>query len=65
MLKNTEIAKLSRRYAVQTVVAVAVLSLAVLSLQMFAHVDGLVPPLVVSAMFALVWSLPTSFYGKE
>ena len=46
MLKNTEIAKLSRRYVVQTILAVVVLSLAVLSLQMFAHVDGLVPPLV-------------------
>ena len=65
MLKNTEIAKLSRRYAVQTVVAVAVLSLAVLSLQMFAHVDGLVPPLVVSALFALGVELADIFIWKR
>ena len=65
MLKNTEIAKISRRYAVQTVVAVAVLSLAVLSLQMFAHVDGLVPPLVVSAVFALVVELADIFLWKR
>ena len=60
MLKNTEIAKISRRYAVQTVVAVAVLSLAVLSLQTFAHVDGLVP-----LCSPLWWSWPTYSYGKE
>ena len=65
MLKNTEIANISRRYAVQTVVAVAVLSLAVLSLQTFAHVDGLVPPLVVSAVFALVVELADIFLWKE
>ena len=65
MLKNTEIAKISRRYAVQTVVAVAVLSLAVLSLQTFAHVDGLVPPLVVSAVFALVVELADIFLWKR
>ena len=64
MLKNTEIAKLSRRYVVQTILAVVVLSLAVLSLQMFAHVDGLVPPLVVHCS-PLWWSWPTYSYGKE
>ena len=65
MLKNTEIANLSRRYAVQTVAAVAVLSLAVLSLQTFAHVDGLVPPLVVSAVFALMVELADIFLWKR
>lgn len=49
----------------QTVVAVAVLSLAVLSLQTFAHVDGLVPPLVVSAVFALVVELADIFLWKR
>ena len=65
MLKNTEIAKLSRRYVVQTILAVVVLSLAVLSLQMFAHVDGLVPPLVVSAVFTLVVELADIFIWKK
>ena len=65
MLKNTEIAKLSRRYAVQTIVAVAVLSLVVLSLHMFAHVDGLVQPLVVSVVFALVVELADIYIWKR
>ena len=43
MLKNIETTRLSRRYALQTVVAVIVLSLGVISMHMFAHVDGLVP----------------------
>lgn len=65
MLKKTEIAKLSRRYVVQTILAVVVLSLAVLSLQMFAHVDGLVPPLVVSAVFTLVIEFTDIFIWKK
>ena len=65
MLKNTEIAKLIRRYVVQTILAVVVLSLAVLSLQMFAHVDGLVSPLVVSVVFALVVELIDIYLWKR
>ena len=57
MLKNTEIAKFRWQYVLQTIVAVALLLLAVLSLSMFAHVDGLVAPLVVSVVFALVIEL--------
>lgn len=53
MLNNTEIAKIRLRYLVQTALAVVVLALAVLSLSMLAHVDGLVSPLVVSVVFAL------------
>ena len=66
MLKNTEATRLSRCYALQTVVAVTVLSLGVISMHMFAHVDGLVSPLVVSVVFALVvelWCLWSSIYG--
>lgn len=65
MLKNTEIAKYSRRYTIQIIVAVVVLTLAVLSLHMFAHVDGLVPPLVVSVVFALVVELADIYLWKR
>lgn len=57
MLENTEIAKLSRRFVCQSVSAVVLLSLAVVSLSLFAHVDGLARPLAVSAVFALVVEL--------
>ena len=65
MLKNTETTKLSRRYALQTVVAVTVLSLGVISMHMFAHVDGLVSPLVVSVVFALVVELIDIYLWKR
>lgn len=65
MLKNTEIAKYSLRYTMQTLVAVVVLALAVLSLHMFAHVDGLVAPLVVSVVFALVVELADIYLWKR
>lgn len=54
MLEKRDIAKESRHFIVCSVVAVALLSLSVLSLSHFAHIDGLIPPLVVSAVFALV-----------
>ena len=57
MLTNIDIAKTSRRYTVQTIVACAVLVVAVVSLSEFAHVDGLVYPLVISAVFTLVVEL--------
>ena len=57
MLENTEIAKLSRRFVCQSALAVVLLSLAVVSLSLFAHVGGLARPLVVSAVFALVVEL--------
>ena len=57
MLTNIDIAKLGRHYAVQTIVACVVLVLAVVALSEFAHVDGLVFPLVISAVFALVVEL--------
>ena len=65
MLKNTEIAKLSWRYTVQTLSVVLLLSLAVFSLHMFAHVDGLVPPLVVSVVFSLVVELADIYIWKR
>lgn len=65
MLKNTETTRLSRRYALQTVVAVTVLSLGVISMHMFAHVDGLVSPLVVSVVFALVVELIDIYLWKR
>ena len=61
MLTNIDIVKFSRRYAVQTLVACAVLVLAVLSVSKFAHVDGLVSPLVISAVFALVVELADTY----
>ena len=54
MLTNIDIAKISRRYVVQVFVACAALVLAVMALSKFAHVDGLVSPLVISAVFVLV-----------
>lgn len=57
MLTNIDIANISRRYTVQTIVACAVLVAAVLSLSKLAHVDGLVSPLVISALFTLVVEL--------
>ena len=65
MLKNTDTTRLSRRYALQTVVAVTVLSLGVISMHMFAHVDGLVSPLVVSVVFALVVELIDIYLWKK
>lgn len=65
MLKETEIRSSFRCYAIQSVVAVAVLSMAVLSLQKFAHVDGLVSPLVVSALFALIVELADIIIWKH
>ena len=50
MLEKNEIAKESRRFIACSFVAVALLSLSVLSLSLFAHVDGLISPLVVSAV---------------
>ncbi len=42
----------------------ALLSLSVLSLSLFAHVDGLISPFVVSAVFALVVELADVFWRK-
>ena len=57
MLEKNEIEKESRRFIACSFVAVALLSLSVLSLSLFAHVDGPISPLVVSAVFALVVEL--------
>ncbi len=54
MLEKREMAKECRHFIVCSVVAVTLLSLSVLSLSHFTHIDGLIPPLVVSAVFALV-----------
>ena len=61
MLTNIDLVKTSRCYAIQTIVACVVLALAVVSLSKFAHVDGLVSPLVVSAVFTLVVELADIF----
>ena len=65
MLEKNEIAKESRRFIACSVVAVALLSLSVLSLSLFAHVDGLISPLVVSAVFALVVELADVFVWRK
>ena len=57
MLNSTEIAKLARRFTLQSALAVVVLALAVTVVSELAHVDGLALPLVVSAVFALVVEL--------
>ena len=65
MLEKNEIAKESRRFIACSFVAVALLSLSVLSLSLFAHVDGLISPLVVSAVFALVVELADVFVWRK
>lgn len=65
MLEKNEIAKESRRFIACSVIAVALLSLSVLSLSLFAHVDGLISPLVVSAVFALVVELADVFVWRK
>lgn len=72
MLESTEIARLSKRFVAQSALAVVLLSMAVVSLSMFAHVSGLARPLVVSAVFALaveladvaIWSRVAEGGGK-
>ena len=54
MLDNKMISKLTKRYSIQTLFAVAVMSLVVILSKTFAHVDTLVYPLVVSVVFTLV-----------
>ena len=54
MLDNKMISKLTKRYSIQTLFAVAVMSLVVILIKTFAHVDTLVYPLVVSVVFTLV-----------
>ncbi len=54
MASYSDTRKLCRRYIVQTVIATAAMSLAVLALSEFANIGGLKAPLVVSAAFALV-----------
>ena len=54
MLDNKMISKLTKRYSIQTLLAVAVISLVMILIKTFAHVDTLVYPLVVSVVFALV-----------
>ena len=54
MLDNKMISKLTKRYSIQTLLAVAVISLVVILIKTFAHVDTLVYPLVVSVVFTLV-----------
>ena len=50
MLDNKMISKLTKRYSIQTLLAVAVISLVVILIKTFAHVDTL----VVSVVFTLV-----------
>ena len=57
MQGKKDIAKLGRRYTIQTVLTVVVLVVVGVALSVFAHVSGLVAPLVVSAVFALVVDL--------
>lgn len=52
MTSCSDTRKLCRRYTVQTIIAIAVMSLAVLALSEFANIGGLKGPLVVSAVFA-------------
>lgn len=54
MLSDTDIKKLSLRYVMQTVCIIVLLSLATMLVSLVADVEGLVSPLVVSVVFALV-----------
>lgn len=54
MTLSSDTRKLCRRYIVQTIVAIAVMSLAVLALSEFANIGGLKAPLAVSVAFAFV-----------
>jgi hypothetical protein len=65
MLKQKEIAKYSRCFMTHSVVAVVLLSLSVLSLSWLAHIDGLILPLVVSAVFALVIEMADVFIWRK
>ena len=57
MLNSKEIARLSRRFTIQSALAVVVLALTVAIVSELSNVVGLSQPLVVSAVFALVVEL--------
>lgn len=65
MLNDTEIKKLSRRYMMQTVGIVVLLSLATMIVSLAANVEGLVCPLVVSVAFALVVDMADSMVWSK
>ena len=72
MLDNAEIARLARRFVCQSALALVILALAVVALSVFAHIEGLAMPLVVSAVFAIlvevadvaIWSRVAGGEGK-